>query len=223
MQLTQIIGITLATTGYEELAQEAARRFRRHTGCHALILTADGHDAFDLKFALPRLSGGRVCCFFDADLWFIRDVSLDRFIGMEGLAAVPDPAALHPTFCQNDADILNFPRDRYCNTGLMVFNSADSRVLAAFDRSSVLMAEKRAGLHPDVQDTTEQSMLNRALFENQLPTQFLPQAWNCYLHAAQHGHIDTIPARPYAVHAAGVPLQEKFRILQQQAAVFSFA
>lgn len=222
MQLTQIIGITLATTGYEELAQEAARRFRRHTGCHALILTADGRDAFDLKFALPRLAGGRVCCFFDADLWFIRDVSLDRFIGMEGLAAVPDPAALHPTFCQNDADVLNFPRDRYCNTGLMVFNSADSRVLTAFDRASVLMAEKRAGLHPDVQDTTEQSMLNRALFENQLPTQFLPQDWNSYLHAAQHGHIDTIPARPYAVHAAGVTLHDKFRVLQQQTAVFSF-
>jgi hypothetical protein len=84
------------------------------------------------------------------------------------------------------------------------------------------MAEKRAGLHPDVQDTTEQSVLCRALFEHQLPTQFLPQEWNCYLHAAQHGHVDTIPARPYAVHAAGVPLQEKFRTLQQQAAVFSF-
>lgn len=223
MQLTPIIGITLATTGYEELAHEAARRFRRHTGCHALILTADGHDAFDLKFTLPRLAGGRVCCFFDADWWMIRDVSLDRFIGMEGLAAVPDPAAQHPTFCQNDADVLNFPRDRYCNTGLMVFNSADSRVLAAFDRAAVLMAEKRAGLHPDVQDTTEQSMLNRALFENQLPTQFLPQEWNCYLHAAQHGHVDAIPARPYAVHAAGIPLHDKFRVLEQQAAVFSFA
>ncbi len=223
MQLSSIIGITLATTGYEELAQEAARRFRRHTGCHALILTADGHDAFDLKFALPRLAGGRVCCFFDADLWFIRDVSLDRFLGMEGAALVPDPAALHPTFCQNDADVLNFPRERYCNTGLMVFNSADSRVIRAFDRASVLMAEKRAGLHAEVQDTTEQSMLNRALHENQLPTQFLPQEFNTYLHAAQYGHVDTIPARPYAVHAAGIALHDKFRVLQQQSAVFSFA
>lgn len=223
MHLTPIIGFTIATTGYESLAQEAARRFRLHTGCHSLILTADGRDAFDLKFELPRLAGGRVVCFYDADLWFIRDVSLDRFRGMEGLAAVPDPAALHPTFCQNDADVLNFPRERYCNTGLLLFNSADSRVVAAFDRATALLMEKRAGLHPDVQDVTEQSMLNRALHEQQLPTQFLPQEMNVYLHAAQHGHVETIPARPLAVHAAGIALHDKFRVLQQQAAVFSFA
>lgn len=216
MQLTTIIGFTIATTGYEELAQEAARRFRRHTGCHALILTADGHDAFDLKFTLPRLAGGRVCCFFDADLWFIRDVSLDRFLGMEGAALVPDPAALHPTFCQNDADVLNFPRERYCNTGLMVFNSADSRVIRAFDRASVLMAEKRAGLHELVQDKTEQSLLCKALHENQLPTQFLPPKWNTYYYSIPHNFITGIPVDLVAVHAAGVPLARKKEYLEAQ-------
>lgn len=216
MNLTPIIGFTIASTGYEELAHEAARRFRRYTGCHALILTADGHDAFDLKFTLPRLAGGRVCCFFDADWWMIRDVSLDSFIGMEGLAAVPDPAAQHPTFCMNDADVLNFPRARYCNTGLMVFNSADSRVLTAFDRAAVLMAEKRAGLHPDVQDTTEQSMLNRALFESQLPTQFLEPKWNTYYYSIPHNFISGIPVDLVAVHAAGVPLARKREYLEAQ-------
>lgn len=217
MQLSNIIGATIATTGYEELAQEAARRFRRHTGCHALILTADGRDGYDLKFEIPRLAGGRVFCFFDADLWFIRDVSLDRFAGMEGAALVPDPAALHPTFCQNDADVLGLPRERYCNTGLIIANSADSRVLTAFDRASVLMAEKRAGLHPDIQDTTEQSMLNRALFENQLPTQFLLPKWNSYYYAIPNGFIDSIPVDMLAIHAAGVPLEKKIAYLELQA------
>ena len=220
MQLTTIIGATLATTGYEEMAHEAAARFRRFTGCHCLILTADGTDAYGMKFALPHLAGGRVMFFFDSDLFFIRPVPVAQFVGMEGLAAVPDPAALHDTFCRHDAEHLGFLPERYVNTGLMVFNSADSRVVQAFDRASVLMAEKWAGLHAQVEDVTEQSMLNLALHQHQLPTQFLPQAWNCYLHAAQSGHIATIPAKPYCIHAAGVPLAQKHETLRRQCAVF---
>lgn len=158
--------------------------------------------------------------FMDADAWLIRPVSLDRFIGMDGAAFVPDPASAHPTFCQNDADVFGFPRERYCNTGVFLANSADSRVIKAFDDASVLMAQKRAGLLPRVQDVTEQSCLNAALHRNQLPTQFLPQEWNTYLHAAQQGWIDTIPAKPYAIHAAGVPLMLKHGALKQQCAVF---
>lgn len=60
------------------------------------------------------------------------------------------------------------------------------------------------------------------MHENQLPTQFLPQEFNTYLHAAQHGHVATIPAKPYAIHAAGVPLPDKMRVLQQQCAVFQY-
>jgi len=224
MQLTQIIAFTIATPGYFDLSYECARRIRQYAGIDCLILTSENREnGYALKFELARLAGGRVFMFADADWWMIRHTSLDKFIGMEGAAFVPDPASAHPTFCQNDADVLGFPRGRYCNTGFFVANSADFRVIKAFDDASVLLAQKRAGLHELVQDKTEQSFFCKALFENQLPTQFLPQEWNCYLHAAQHGHVDTIPARPYAVHAAGVPLHDKFRVLQQQAAVFSFA
>jgi hypothetical protein len=202
------------------MAHEAAERFRRYTNCHCLILTGDGNDAHALKFAFPLLAGGRVMFFFDSDLFFIRQVPVSQFVGMDGLAAVPDPAALHDTFCRHDAENLVFPPERYVNTGMMIFNSADSRVIQAFDRAGVLMAEKRAGLHPQVEDVTEQSMLNLALHQNQLPTQFLPQEWNCYLHAAQHGHVATIPAKPYCIHAAGVPLAQKHETLKRQCAVF---
>ena len=224
MHVTPIVGFTIATPGYFDLAYECAARIRRYAGIDCLILTSeDRQKGYELKFDLPRLAGSRVFLFMDADAWLIRDVSLDRFIGMEGFAAVPDPAALHPTFCQNDADVLNFPRERYCNTGVFLANSMDSRVIRAFDRATALLAEKRAGLHPLIQDVTEQSVLCKALFDEQLPTQFLPHEMNVYLHAAQYGHVDTIPARPLAVHAAGIPLHDKFRVLQQQAAVFSFA
>lgn len=218
MELSTIIGITIATSGYETLAIEAARRFRLHTGCHCIILTADGDDCYDLKFALPRLADNRVCFFFDADWHMIRNVSLNQFIGMDGLAAVLDPAATHHTrqFPMIDAEVLNFPKERYINTGCMVFNSMDARVHQAFDRASVLMAEKRAGLHPGVVDKTEQSILNRALYEFCLPTQFLSPKWNTYYYSIPAGFIESIPADMVAIHAAGVPLEKKAEYLSIQ-------
>lgn len=218
MQLTPVIGVTIATTGYESLAQEAARRFRFFTGLPCIIITADGRDGYDLKFEIVKIAGGRVVFFFDADWFMIRPTPLNQFIGMEGLAAVVDPAGTHESnqFPMQDAAALGFPGSRYVNTGCMVFNSADSRVVRAFDRASVLMAEKRAGLHADVTDTTEQSLLCLALFENGLPTQFLPLRWNCYYYSVPAGLITSIPADIVAVHAAGVPLERKMEWLQIQ-------
>ena len=222
--MTELLAFTIATPGYFDLAYTCAERIRKYANVDCLVLTSeDRQNGYALKFELPKLAGGRVFLFMDADAWLIRPVSLDKFIGMDGAAFVPDPAVNFPTFCQNDADVFGFPRERYCNTGVFLANSADSRVIRAFDRAGVILAEKRAGLHPSIQDTTEQSCLNAALHENQLPTQFLPQEWNCYLHAAQHGHVDTIPARPFAIHAAGIPLHDKYRVLKQQTDVFSFA
>ena len=225
MSLSTIVAFTISTPGYHELAVECARRIRQFAGIDCLILTSETREnGYALKFELARLAGGRVFMFADADWWMIRHTSLDKFIGMEGAAFVPDPASAHPTFCQNDADVLGFPRGRYCNTGFFVANSADSRVIKAFDDASVLLAQKRAGLHELVQDKTEQSLLCKALHENQLPTQFLSQEWNTYLHAAQFGYISTIPGKPYALHAAGVPLHDKFAKLTKQCTAFeSFA
>lgn len=218
MDLSTIIGITIATTGYHELAHEAARLFRKHTGCHCLILTADGDDAYDLKFALPRLADNRVCAFFDADWHMFRDTSMDEFVGMDGLAAVRDPGATHESrhFPMEDAEALGIPCDRYVNTGLLIFNSADWRVQKAFDRASVLMQEKRAGLHTGVYDKTEQSILNRALYEFQMPTRFLDRKWNTYYYSVPAGFIESIPANMVAVHAAGVPLDRKAEWLKLQ-------
>jgi len=221
--LTPIIGATIATTGYEAMAHEAAARFRRFSGCHCLILTADGRDGYGLKMALPQMAAGRVTIFFDADLFFIRQIPVRELVGMDGLAAVADPAARHDTFCRRDAEALGFDPKRYVNTGLMVFNAADSRVQKAFDEASVFLDHKKAGAYTQVEDVTEQSLLNLALHRNQLPTRWLPPEWNTYLHAAQFGHIDSIPARPYCIHAAGIPLDRKYELLKKQCSVFEWA
>lgn len=169
-----------------------------------------------------RVAHGRVMCLFDADWWMIRHEPIDQFVGMDGLAAVSDPAAMHDTFCKRDAEIIGMQPSRYVNSGLVWANTSDSRVIQAFDRASVLHAEKASGLHPLIEDHTEQSCLCQALHENCLPTRFLPHEWNVYLHAARYGHVDTIPARPIALHAAGIPLDRKMHRLGLECATFEY-
>lgn len=219
MSLSPVIAYTIATPGYFELAYECARRIRQFAGIECLVLTSeDRQNGYALKFELARLAGGRVFLFADADWWAMRPFSVQEFIGMDGMAMVHDPAATHKSnqFPAIDAAALGFPPARYFNTGFFVANSMDSRVLQAFDRASVLMQEKKAGLHEDVTDTTEQSLFNKALFECQLPTQSLPKKYNCYYYSVPAGFIDAIPADMIAVHAAGVPLDRKAEWLDLQ-------
>ena len=221
--MSPVISFTISTPGYHELAVECARRIRQCAGIDCLVLTSeDRQNGYALKFELARLAGGRIFIFADADWWMIRHTPIAQFIGEDGFCAVQDPAVHHPTFCQNDADVFGFPRDRYINSGFFVANSADSRVLRAFDRAAVLLMEKQAGLHPDIQDSTEQSCFCKALYDEGLPTRFLPQKWNVYTHAARYGHVDTLPAQPIAIHAAGVPLDQKMHRLGLECATFEY-
>jgi hypothetical protein len=201
------------------MAYECARRIRQFTGIDCLILTSeDRENGYSLKFELARLAGGRVFIFADADWWAIKPFSVQEFIGLDGMAMVRDPAATHESnqFPATDSVALGFPPSRYSNTGFFVANSQDSRVIQAFDKGHVLMQEKHAGLHPGVRDSTEQSMFNKALFDCQLPTQFLPAKFNTYYYSVPAGLITSIPADMVAVHAAGVPLERKMEWLQIQ-------
>jgi hypothetical protein len=53
-------------------------------------------------------------------------------------------------------------------------------------------------------DETEQSLLNAALYRNQVQVFPLGDEWNYWPQAARHGFMATIPARPYCIHAAGI-------------------
>ena len=221
MSLSPIVGVTTCDPAFEPLAIEAARRFRRFTGCDCIIITSE-KAGFDLMLEAVRVAHGRVMCLFDADWWMICDTPMTEFIGMSGLAAVHDPSTMHNTFCRNDADVFGIPRERYVNTGLVIANTADSRVIRSFDRASVILAEKAAGMHPLIRDKTEQSCLNAALHENCLPSRFLPPEWNTYLYAAHYERIDSIPARPIAMHAAGIPAERKMEWLKLQTQAWGF-
>ncbi len=213
--MNHIIGVTVATPGYFDLAQEAARRFRRHAGCEVVILTSDKADSYDLKFSILDVIGDRTAIFFDSDWFAIAPLPIDQFYNTACVWAVPD-ASRHAltSFCLNDALALGFPPDRYVNTGLFVVNGRSEAHRAAFLLAGEMMAKKRAGDFADVKDRTEQSLLNAAWHSSATPMSFLGDEWNFWPRALERGFYSKIPVRPLAIHAADVPVARKAEYLK---------
>ena len=161
--MKEIIGITIASDGYFDLATEAAARFRHYGNTEALILTASGKNRFDLKFEILNLVGERSVAFFDADWWAVRRFELEPYYNSAAIFAVQD-ASRHSltSFCLNDSLQLGFPADEYVNTGLFIMNGRLESHRESLNSAAALMAKKVAGCFPDVKDVTEQSMLNKA-------------------------------------------------------------
>lgn len=219
--ISDIIGVTISSPGYHELAQEAAQRFRKYTGCDALVLTTERRDSYDAKMALPFL-GDRTICFFDADLWFVRRVDLEPFRQINGIAAVKDASRFCMTsICLEDALSLGFEPERYINTGLMIFRGGNPTIQSAFNAASSLIAERASGSLV-TKDKTEQSLLNAGIHRSSVALTFLGDEWNFWPHAWHRGWMDKLPLHPYCVHAAGVLLPQKTQFLKDQCKVWEF-
>ncbi len=220
--MTSVLGVTIASHGYFEMAHRAAASFRRYSGCDCLILETDRKDSYDMKYSLPHLKG-RTLCYFDADMEWIRSFDLEKFRQVEGVAAVRDVTrhAINGSFCLQDATSLGFPPERYCNTGLMIINPRNPLVVKAFDHAAFMMAERRAGVLTTL-DTTEQSILNAAWNQVGMPLMFLPDEWNFWPWGWVNGFYDSLPLKPLNVHAAGVPLHLKAEYIAKQCAVWRF-
>jgi len=219
--ISDILGITLASPGYFELAHEAARRFRKYTGCDCLVITTDRPDSYDAKLALPNL-GDRTLCFFDADLWFIRQVDLEPFRQINGVAAVREVGRHLPhSFCIHDCSVLDAPMDRHVNAGLMIINPRVQPVKSAFEIASQILADSKAGVNI-LKDYGEQSALNAGFHRAGVEMTFLDDAWNFWPKAWTWGCYDALPVKPFAIHAAGVKLHEKAQFLKDQCKVWEF-
>ena len=220
MNLPPIIGITVCNKPYEALAHQAAASFRKYTGAPALILTTDDPASYDWKYALPEIAGDRVFCFFDADTLFIKPVDFAPFRNINGIAAVRDASRQAvDSFCLPDALALDFPPDRYCNTGLFIANPRVPAVRAAFDLARRLMGEHKAGIGPALKDVTEQSLLCAAWQRAGVDMTFLGDDWNFWPHAVHRGWLEWRSGIK-VLHAAGVPLAQKAEFLARHAAVF---
>jgi hypothetical protein len=221
VNLPPVIGITIATPGYFDLAQTAAASFRKYARAPALVLTTD-EAGYDWKYTLPEIAGDRVFCFFDADTLFIKSLDLAPFRNIAGVAAVRDASrqALD-SFCLPDSLALGFPPENYCNTGLFIANPRVPAVRAAFDMARLLMGEHRAGVEgfPALKDVTEQSILVAAWHRAGVEMTYLDDTWNFWPHAVHRGWLDW-QGGIKVLHAAGVPLAEKSAFLEKHRLVF---
>lgn len=211
-----VIGITIATPGYFDLAYEAASRFRKYADTEVLILTSNVTDGYDQKFNILNVAGDRTVVFFDSDWWAVRPFDVQQFYNSSLIWAVKD-ASRHSltSFCLPDALTLGFPAEEYVNTGLFVVNGRCKAHHDAFAKAQDLIQSRLAG-EIKTKDRTEQSLLNAAWQRCGLSFQHLPDGWNYWPRAIARGFYTSVPADPIAIHAADVELQHKAEFLTKQ-------
>lgn len=196
----KILGVTLASPAFLDLATEAVRRWRDMTGEECVVIVPPDDDgAHMVKLRIPELVRLGPVCFFDADLWFMRPCKPWELL-TRGFSGVVDCGVHHPaTFAHSDCRTLKIDPSRYFNSGFFVCDTSLEPVRRAFAVALNLAIQRRA-----VKDFGEQSYLNAGV---QRASSFsaAPSAWNVGPWAGIAGLQDTLPSRPIGLHALGVP------------------
>jgi hypothetical protein len=211
-----ILGVTISTPGYQDLAIQAAERFRKFSGCDTLILESNERNGFNLKLELHRIFANRDICFFDSDLWAVRKFDLTEFCNSSSVIGVNDPTSTSPaSFCYHDSISLGIPFSKYLNTGFLICDFKSKKVRRSFEIARENINNKEA---LNVRDNTEQSILNYGFKNCKVKT--IPLKWNFWKKAADWGNVDSIPRDIINVHAAGYTLPMKKEILERHSSVF---
>lgn len=215
-----LLGVTIITPGYEEVGEEAVRRFQRFTGLPVTALRFGGKSGHGYKLQLPVLVSCRVpVVFFDADLWLLRPTDFSPHVVPGGIAAVPDPGTSDPEgFVAHDIAALGLKAGEYFNSGLFIADLSSAEVREAMMHAAQAFASRQAG---GVKDYGEQSFLNAAVQRAGLPFRAMPAGFNFFMHAVQHGY-GLFPNLVHGLHGAGIRLDEKCRRMEEQAVVFGY-
>lgn len=212
-----MVGCTVITPEYAEIGLMAVERFKRHTGLDVVILWRQTREeAFIAKLEIPFTLAPQSICYFDSDLWVIRDCDLAQFNASPFFLAVKDPGVVDVadekhkgSFPVLDAQLLGFDPSLYVNGGIWITDTRRPDHVAAFEIARQLYQEKLNGLWKDYKDYGEQGFLNAGIQRSGVPQQFLPQTWNYWTMAYQGGLVKSIPWGIIGLHAAGFGLQHK--------------
>ena len=213
-----MIGVTIASTEFEEMAVQAAQRFRRHTKTEkTIILSTQREKNYAEKLSIHRfITKDETICFFDSDLWFVRDCDLSSFENRKEFIGVHD-AGCKPEFADNHfpyKDAITFGIDpvKYFNGGLFIFNKTHVK---AFEYARSIMSEmtinggrKYIDGKP-LCDFGEQSSLNYAMVKKKVPVRIISARYNYMPFAVQHVGAEYIED-PFAIHAAGYGADTRF-------------
>lgn len=208
-----MIAATLITPGYEACAALAIERVRRHLGLDVVALHCSGTNGYFRKFDLPELLSGKTVLFFDADWVPVRPVNVTQFIGTPDVIGVHDKAAFGKIhFPRMDADAWGLPRERYVNTGFLIWDNDNELHRRAFALARELHNQSLSGNVKPLVDVTEQSWLNIAWHLLGVTPRLLPVEWNYFFLLADLG-LAHPPENIIGLHAAGVPRYQKFKHL----------
>lgn len=213
-----LIGVTIASEGFETMAIEAMKRFRKHTGIEkCLLVTNEGEGNYADKLGLYKLiQPDQTFIYFDADLWFIRDCKLDfmhdrlEFIGCHDPGCNKKYAINH--FPYKDSQTFGIKIDEYVNGGLFAFNY---RHIKPFQFAEKIMSEMsvRGGRRfidgKRLHDFGEQTSINYAMSKFNIPIDIIPSTYNFMPFACIHVGADPI-LKPIAIHAAGYGADAQF-------------
>jgi hypothetical protein len=203
-----ILGVTIASPEYRDMAVKAVESFQRMTGHNALAYFDNKPKNYGVKLQLNRLVPGQnqTLVFFDADTLWVKPVDLRPFTNRPEFLAVPDVAFRNPSdvdFPVRDCKVHGMDPKKYFNSGVFIFNDSHAPV---FDRAREIFKTKTFA------DFGEQSALNYAVQETECPLRFLPEGFN-FLPVSRKGVFDW-PSDVYVVHAAGYAKERKEEALR---------
>lgn len=201
---------------YSIMAEEARRRFMRHTGLNCVVVHTGNHKNYGVKLEMHSFFGERqTVVMFDADLWFVRDVDLSIYDNREEFLAALDPGRLDSSgfhFPWVDCQSLSIDPNLYFNTGMMIFNSRHREVFR--DAKRLMSAIK-------LKDFGEQSYINGAVQMKGVPFKALSPSMNFIPFAVREKLDMPNIDHPNVVHAAGYGGDEKLRSLRVYAEMYS--
>lgn len=203
-----MLGITLASPNFSDLARESAYRFTNCTGLRSLVInTTDELNYFEKLRLLDYVPNGESVVFFDADLWFLSPCDLSEFDDREEFMAAFDPCR-HDSkhFPLHDCNQLRMNHEVYFNSGLFIANHRHCEVFR------LAAAANQAW---KLKDFGEQSFLNYGVQKSKVPFVELNQSFNYIPYAARLAHsTQQEQDNALTVHAAGLGHSLKHKFLK---------
>lgn len=207
-----MIGVCFSSPNYAKLTAEATERFSRHTGLKCIVIQTPQDANWLDKLNAPESLPAERCVLIDGDLWFVKDVDLERVFDEAPTCVhgVPDIGVAMQNVFAADCDTLMMDASWYINTGLVMWDNANPAHRAAFAQAKRLAVQR-----VKVNDFGEQSYLNCGIQSN-CQIRLLPHQFSFMFYALRRRGIR--PSRfgvadnlndVYAIHAAAYPLSVK--------------
>lgn len=180
-----MIGVTIGVGAYRSLAAQAAESMRRHTGLNCVVLSDEHYESAGLSGCPPHFLKLAIWDFIDADqvLWFdadsicLRDWNPQDLVDGRAVVAVRD--WIWRDGIQREAAQIRLPLEEYFLASVMLLNRHHHEPMMRLARE----------IHQEIDSQVfEQTALNRARAQLNIPIRFLDRRYNWSLFGKGNFH-----------------------------------